>query len=234
MIIMVFIQLSHTLLVRAPRQARSRESYRRMLDAAEAVMEEKSFDEATVGEIVERAGLTVGAFYARFEDKNALLACLEDRLREEMNAHADAVDDTEWAREPIGRTLRPFVRRLVRVYQRRRAVARALVLRSRSDPALRARLEKLNRRNLSKVSRFLEARVPRRSREQAANVEFALLAMRCVLRETVLFREAYPGRRPPTEDELTDQLTRLLLRHAGLDATAGAAHAPRGKRGRSS
>ncbi len=223
----------NTLLVRVPRQARSRESYRRMLDAAEAVMEEKSFDEATIVEIVERAGLTVGAFYARFEDKNALLACLEERLRAEMNAHADAVDDGRWGREPLGRTLGPFVRGLVRLYHRRRAVARALVLRSRSDPALRARLDRINHRNLRKVATFLAARVTPGDSSEAAAVEFALFAMRCVLREAVLFRETFPGRKPLTEDELTEQLTRLLLRHPGRAATAGARPAPGRKRGRS-
>lgn len=204
-----------------------------MLDAAEAVMEEKSFDEATIGEIVGRAGLTVGAFYARFADKDALLACLEERLRAEMNAHADGVDDDRWERGPLDRTLRPFVRSLVRLYRRRRAVARALVLRSRSDAALRARLEKLNHRNLRKVSTFLAARVSPGGGATAADVDFALLAVRCVLRETILFREAFPGRKPLTEGELTEQLTRLLLRHTGLAATPGARPAPGDKRGRS-
>jgi AcrR family transcriptional regulator len=205
-----------------------------MLDAAEEVMEEKSFDEATIGEIVGRAGLTVGAFYARFDDKNALLACLEERLHAEMNAHADGIDDGRWERGPLDRTLRPFVRGLVRVYHRRRAVARALVLRSRSDAALRARLEKLNHRNLRKVSAFLAGRVASGDRAAAAAVEFALFAMRCVLRETILFRETFPGTRPLTEEELTEQLTRLLLRHTGLAAKPGARTAPSGKRGRSS
>jgi hypothetical protein len=145
-----------------------------------------------------------------------------------MNAHADGVDDDRWERGPLDRTLRPFLRGLVRLYHRRRAVARALVLRSRSDPALRARLEKLNHRNLRKVSTFLAARVSSGDRATAAAVEFALFAMRCVLRETILFRETFPGKRPPTEEELTEQLTRLLLRHSGLVA------APDGKRGRSS
>src|SRR5262245_17361793 len=214
-----------TLLVRVPRQARSRASYRRMLDAAEAVMEEKSFDEATVGEIVERAGLTVGAFYARFEDKNALLACLEERLRDEMNAHADAVDGKGWTRESFERRLREFMGDLVRLYHQRRAVARALVLRSRSDAALHGRLDRLNLRNLRKVSGFLAARLDPGDRASAQTAEFALLAVR-----SVLFRESFPGRKPMSETELTDHLTRLLLLHLGFAAPAHALRPRAGKK----
>ena len=37
------------------------------------MLESKAFGEATLAEIMERAGVTVGAFYRRFPDKDALL-----------------------------------------------------------------------------------------------------------------------------------------------------------------
>ena len=46
---------------RPPQQTRSQETLDRILDAAERVLEEKSFTEATLAEIMERAGVTVGA-----------------------------------------------------------------------------------------------------------------------------------------------------------------------------
>ena len=51
---------------RPPRQTRSQATLDRILDAAERVFEEKSFSEATVAEIMSRAGVTVGAFYRRY------------------------------------------------------------------------------------------------------------------------------------------------------------------------
>ena len=72
--------------LKTPVQARSVASYERLVAATRAVLEEKSFDEATVAEIAARAGLTVGAFYARFEDKEALLRHLEELLFDEMRA----------------------------------------------------------------------------------------------------------------------------------------------------
>ena len=46
---------------RAPRQARSEATYRRLLDAAERLLSEESFDRVTVAEIAARAGVTIGA-----------------------------------------------------------------------------------------------------------------------------------------------------------------------------
>ncbi|HEY1598537.1 MAG TPA: helix-turn-helix domain-containing protein, partial [Pirellulales bacterium] len=62
--------------VRPPRQTRSQETLERLLDAAEEVFAEKGFESATVAEVVRRAKSSVGAMYARFTDKNALLSCL--------------------------------------------------------------------------------------------------------------------------------------------------------------
>src|SRR3954463_16064866 len=64
----------------AAQQARSTETSNRLLAAAEALFAEQSFDDTSVAEIAERAGVTTGAFYARFRDKEALLEVLEEQL----------------------------------------------------------------------------------------------------------------------------------------------------------
>ena len=60
--------------IRPPQQARSQETLGRILDAAEALVAEKGFDDTPISEIVQRAGSSVGAFYTRFPAKDALLA----------------------------------------------------------------------------------------------------------------------------------------------------------------
>ncbi len=45
----------------------------RFLQATRELLEERSFEEITVADIVERADRTVGSFYARFQDKDAVL-----------------------------------------------------------------------------------------------------------------------------------------------------------------
>ncbi len=60
----------------APRQSRSQATLERLLYAAEELLNTQTFEEITVADIVERAGSSVGSFYARFPTKDALLIAL--------------------------------------------------------------------------------------------------------------------------------------------------------------
>src|SRR5262247_4515900 len=57
----------------APQQARSRESLRKLLKAAAEVLGQHGIEGATIPRIARHAGLTPGAVYRRFRDKDALL-----------------------------------------------------------------------------------------------------------------------------------------------------------------
>src|SRR5215471_4788198 len=57
----------------APKQARSRESLRKLLKAAAEVLGQHGVDGATIPRIAAHAGMTPGAVYRRFRDKDALL-----------------------------------------------------------------------------------------------------------------------------------------------------------------
>jgi AcrR family transcriptional regulator len=57
----------------APQQARSRESMRKLLKAAAEVLGQHGLEGATIPRIARHAGLTPGAIYRRFPDKDALL-----------------------------------------------------------------------------------------------------------------------------------------------------------------
>ena len=60
-------------------------------------MAEKGFEDTPVSEIVPRASSSVGAFYARFDDKDALLHALAVRFVDQAMATADAaLDPTRW------------------------------------------------------------------------------------------------------------------------------------------
>jgi AcrR family transcriptional regulator len=69
-------------LTRAEAKARTRA---RLLDAACEVFAEKGFAAASVDEIAERAGFTIGALYAHFDNKEALfLAALEQHYNHDL------------------------------------------------------------------------------------------------------------------------------------------------------
>jgi AcrR family transcriptional regulator len=83
--------------VKPPQQARSKKTLENVLDAAEDVIKERGVGGLTVSEVVRRAGSSVGAFYARFADKEGLLATLHERNCAEGLATAElALDPARW------------------------------------------------------------------------------------------------------------------------------------------
>jgi AcrR family transcriptional regulator len=202
--------------VRRPRQARSRASYRRLVDAAKAVLGAKPFDEATVAEIAERAGLTVGAFYARFSDKEALLRHLEDDLFAATRTVVAGVTARAAAGEPAEALLTELVSAHARLYRSHRSVARALVVRAQTDPALGARLRELSRENFARVARALSASGTIRHPEPRVALEFVLYSERSILREAILFGEGWGKERRWSEARIVGETVRLILRYLGL------------------
>lgn len=83
--------------VRPPRQKRSRETLERIVEAARSLLDEEGLEALTVSRIVERAGSSVGSFYARFDGKADLLRYLEERTREEVRGWwDDALASRSW------------------------------------------------------------------------------------------------------------------------------------------
>jgi AcrR family transcriptional regulator len=66
--------------LRTPKQARSRKTLKRIVDAALTLIAERGVEETSIQDIVREANSSVGSFYARFEGKEDLLCYLEDRL----------------------------------------------------------------------------------------------------------------------------------------------------------
>ena len=72
-----------------PRQLRSRRTLERIVRASLQILNEDGPDGLTVQAIVERAGSSVGSFYARFSGKDELLAYLGERIWREAAARWD-------------------------------------------------------------------------------------------------------------------------------------------------
>lgn len=66
--------------MRPPQQERSRRTLDRIVAAALDVVAEKGVEGAAVQEIVDRAGSSVGSFYARFDGKDDLVRFLQRRV----------------------------------------------------------------------------------------------------------------------------------------------------------
>ena len=204
--------------VRAPQQARSQETLDRILDAAESLVTEKGFEDATVAEVARRAGSSVGAFYARFRDKTGLLYALYDRYLEQAMATADvALDPERWQGTAIPDLLRSVVRFLVEVYRERQGLIRAFVVRNQSDVEFRARQERLSHYVNAKLSALLLARSAEIAHPNPARAAaFGLTMSVSTIESAVLFAELRSSDLLLSDDELAAELTRAFLAYLGV------------------
>ncbi|MCC6242748.1 MAG: TetR/AcrR family transcriptional regulator [Gemmatimonadaceae bacterium] len=106
--------------LRAPRQERGQKRLDEILDAAEALVTEVGPAAASIQEIAQRAGASVGSIYHFFPNKDAIFAAIRarhDAEASEIAAHI-STHATEWARldlaEFVSRLISPFAEFLER------------------------------------------------------------------------------------------------------------------------
>lgn len=203
--------------VEPPKQARSRKSYNRILEATADLLADRPFDEITVDEIVDRAGYTKGAFYHRFESKAVLLRHLVSRLTAgALDEWEEFLDPDSWEGTSLRDFLDAFVHRLVTIYSRSTHLMRVFAYEARwgSDEALRESRARLNR----PVLRGLETMVTARADELAPEVRddpsealrFWTTALVSLLSAVYLWPDPVMGPDPDPE-EVVERARRLLV-----------------------
>src|SRR5918998_2655907 len=193
---------------RPPQQTRSQATLDRILDAAESVLAEKSFGEATLAEIMERAGVTVGAFYRRFPDKDALLHLLDNRFFNELHELAQStLGEAKWEGATVAQIVDEFTAIAVQLYKARRGLLRSLFLRARTDPVIMHSAREVNAQYVDRLRALLLARrneLRHPNPERAVELGFMILIG--ALRETVLFGEVWPNPQAVVDDGLATEL----------------------------
>lgn len=204
--------------IRPPQQARTHETLGRLLDSAERLLEDKGFDDLSVSEIARHADSSVGAFYRRLRDKDAVLHALHERYCEEAYATADAALDPErWQGAGIAEIAETVVPFLVQIFSERVGLERAIYRRALVDPVFRERSLRLARSVTRGWSELLLAR-----RREIAHpdpevaVGFAIQAVFAVITQ----RYAGYGREAEvvalSEERLTGELVHNFLAHLGV------------------
>ncbi len=104
---------------REPQQARSALRWTAQLDAAQALLEEEGLDAVTVARVAKRAGVSVGATYHYFQDKQALIYAVVDRFTREAAERArSALDPARWEGASLMEILEAYLRHAIKVGRR--------------------------------------------------------------------------------------------------------------------
>lgn len=77
--------------IHKPLQKRSELTARRILEAVDALLREKPYDQITIQEVSQRSGAGISSIYARFSGKEALLIALHETLTASSVAVVDSL-----------------------------------------------------------------------------------------------------------------------------------------------
>jgi AcrR family transcriptional regulator len=210
--------------IRPVQQARSQQTLERLLDSAEALIEDKGFDDVTVAEIAARAGLSVGAVYSRFRDKKGVLHCLQDRFVDEAHLTTDtAFDPDRWQGASIEEIVGELIVFLVEIHRERRGVVRELLVRTRSERPMVERKERLVAHIGERLLSLMLARADKIGHsDPEAAVGFGLRLVLGTLEQAILFGETGAYGIPPSDEKLAAELTRAFLGYLGVEGRSPA------------
>jgi AcrR family transcriptional regulator len=145
--------------LRAPQQARSRATRRRVLEAAIACFERHGFEETTTAMIAERAGVAVGSVYNYFVDKRALIfELLEETDRQLADQVVAQLDPASWRGRTDPRDLtRALIDAVFRAQSLRPGIQRILWARYFKDPDFERPFEVIRGRIRQAIVAFIDA-----------------------------------------------------------------------------
>jgi AcrR family transcriptional regulator len=118
------------------RQRRSQETTVALLEAGAELLRDCAFDELSIDELCRRVGVTIGAFYGRFESKDAFFAALMAlAARRCLAAIDEAVANDDRAHAELEKVCRDLVGVVTDVIRRNEGVLRAAMQYKAVQPA---------------------------------------------------------------------------------------------------
>jgi AcrR family transcriptional regulator len=221
-----------------PQQERSRESLRKLLKAATEVLGQHGVDGTTIPRIAQHAGLTPGAVYRRFRDKEALLEAATLRILERQDERLKTgLTPAKAAKIPLDVFAEQLVGGMVVSYRANAPLLRALrhFTRLRADTEFAKKAVKLEIRAFEHVlDLVLASRKDIRHPNPRMAVSLGLWMIISTLYEVVVLptsMKEWKDLLPADDQALKRELTRAFLSYLEVGTQPGAragAKAPRG------
>jgi len=221
-----------------PQQERSRESLRKLTKAAVEVLGQRGVEGTTIPRIARHAGLTPGAVYRRFHDKEALLeTAILGILERQDERVASAMSATTAARIPLAILAEQTIGGMVTVYRMNAPLLRAMrqFVLGRSGSAFWAKASRLEARSFERVVDFFLAHKGEiRHPDPRRAISMGLMMVSSTLYELVVMPQdlrMWKSLLPKDDQALKVELIRAFLNYLGVEAgSSGRAKKPRSPR----
>jgi AcrR family transcriptional regulator len=190
--------------VRLPQQARARQTFERVLDAAAQLLAERAYEGFSMAEVCRRARVSPGALYDRVDSKDSLFLAVHERELDRMagSARAAFAPSDRWSvlttRELVGEAIRA----LARHYLADQGLLRAFILRAAVDDRVRTEGSRLARRTATAVIELLRTRAddyPHPDPDAAVRTAYRMAA------DSLSWRTAFGLDFAATDEETTEQ-----------------------------
>jgi AcrR family transcriptional regulator len=195
------------------KQARSEQTQRRLLRAAEALIAERGLAQVSVADIVRRAGSSVGGFYARFRDKDELLLALHERFIAGLDARLEERTRPEaWHGASLAEIVRPAIAEIVQIYFEKHRLIAAFTARAFHSPVAAKQGLSFRKRLVKRVTALVLTRDSEIGHpEPELAISFGLQMLLGVMSQMVMIGELRAGGRTLTQRDITTQLTEAFL-----------------------
>jgi AcrR family transcriptional regulator len=201
-------------------QERSRQTLARLLKAAIEVLDKEGLDGATIPRIAKHAGVTPGAIYRRFPDKDALLREVCLRMLESNARHTEErLRPEKWEGKSLADIAEFVIQTTLKGYALHRGLLRAFALFAfqHSDLAFAREAEALQWQVMRTVTDLLLTRRGEiRHPDPEFAVPFALMMVGQMARGVfILPRDPKQASRllPDVSERMQDELPKMFLRY---------------------
>lgn len=199
----------------APKQARSRETRRRLLAAAETLLETRDWKDITMSDIAAEARSSIGSLYARFPSKQVLFDALDAAYAEEIMALTKTAAEAPSA--DLKSHLEAFVSGMITFHRAKRGLVRALVLAARLDrqEAFARRTDEINAGGRPFAYSLLRLAEAEGKSVTKTEVSWLLFIVMTMVRERILFPESVSVTGRPGDETLKREVMRAALGYLG-------------------
>jgi AcrR family transcriptional regulator len=123
---------------REPKQARSRQSFEKTIEAALALLQERGSDEFTLADVSARSGVSIGSIYARFQSKDELIRVAHGRKMDDIDAVSNHLFESLSISPNAGleSVAQAAVDRTIEVLRRYADILRPFMLRATQDETI--------------------------------------------------------------------------------------------------
>jgi len=207
---------------RLPQQARSLETLSRLLDATESLLSEGGVDAATVPAIAAKAGVSIGAVYRRFVDKDALLHAACQRFLERADARAamTIAHAKNLAAFPPAALVRQMIAGIIFGYHLHGGIIRAIyqLADEQPDSAFRRFLDARQVRIVAQALDVLKPCLPHiRHPHPELAIRTAILVVGWTMQKKLMLApRKLPGPTGVSEEALEEELSRMVLTYLGF------------------